>query len=154
MATREERNTDPTRLGVGLRLRAARKGKGLTQDDVALEYGLKKATISAWETGKGDPGVYRLLELCDLYGVAADQILQEDSLTQEAMSVAAQFDSLNDEKQRLFRALWMAFLREVADDSKVELKMPITKNLRMDNEKNAALKPPGTSARRPRPDRV
>lgn len=118
---------DPIRLGVGLRLRAARKGKGLTQDDVAEHYGVKKATVSAWETGRGDPGVYRLLELCDLYGVAADAILQEDSLTPDSMKIAAEFDSLSDKQQKVFRAVWLAFVREAADDAKVENRMPITK---------------------------
>lgn len=154
MATRQERNMDPIRLGVGLRLRAARKGKRLTQDDVADHYGVKKATVSAWETGRGDPGVYRLLELCELYGVPADAILQEDSLTPDAMKVAVEFDSLNDEKQRLFRTLWMAYLKEVAGDAQVESKMPITKNLRIANETKPAPEASIPATRKPKPGRV
>ena len=46
---------DATRLGIGLRLKAARNSKGLTQQQVADRLGVIKGTVSAWETGRGSP---------------------------------------------------------------------------------------------------
>ena len=117
MATMKERKADPVRQGVGLRLRAAREGKDLTQDQVAKLLDVTKATVSAWERGGGDPGVYRLRELSHLYGVSADAILWEDGLTNEAMQFAAQFDALTDKQRSTFRALWLAYIQQALDES-------------------------------------
>lgn len=123
-STQEERRADPIRQGVGMRLRAAREGKELTQQQVADRFGVTKATVSAWETGGGDPGVYRLRELSQLYDVATDALLWEDSLTPEAMRFAAEFDSLTEKQRSLFKAMWMAFVTEAASDEKVGNHIP------------------------------
>lgn len=119
---------DPIRRGLGMRLAAARQNKGFTQDDIAKRFSINKATVSAWETGRGDPGVFRLRELAKLYDISADSILWEDSLTPEAMKVAAQFDGLTERQKRTFYAMWMAYVQESATDAEVELGMPATKN--------------------------
>lgn len=129
MATQDERRADPVRQGVGLRLKAAREGKGLSQQEVADRFGIGKGTVSAWETGVGDPGICRLREIAKLYSVAADAILWEDSLTPDAMKFAADFDSLSERQRSTFRALWMAYVKDAASDSDVEEKMPVTKPL-------------------------
>ena len=69
MATRE---VDDIRAGIGMRLKAAREAANLTQDAVASRFSVGKGTVSAWETGRGDPGVSRLRELAKLYKVSAD----------------------------------------------------------------------------------
>lgn len=127
MATQDERRADPTRQGVGMRLKAAREGKDLSQLAVAKLMGVNKATVSAWETGIGDPGIYRLRELSKLYSVSTDALLWEDGLTNEAMQFAAQFDSLTEKQRATFRAVWLAFIQNATDDEEVERKMPITK---------------------------
>lgn len=124
MATQDDRKADPTRQGVGMRLRAAREAKGLTQTQVADRFGVTKGTVSAWETGAGDPGIYRLRELSKLYDVATDALLWEDSLTPDAMRFAAEFDSLSDKQRSLFRAMWMAFATEAASDEHVGNHLP------------------------------
>jgi transcriptional regulator with XRE-family HTH domain len=121
-----ENPIDPIRVGFGMRLKAAREGKKLSQVQVAEKFGLNKATVSAWETGRGDPGVYRLRELAKLYGVSAQGLLWENSLTIEAMQMAAQFDGLNESQRRTLAALWVAYIAESSSDAEVERKMPIT----------------------------
>lgn len=110
---------DPVRKGFGMRLMAARKRKGLTQQDVADVFGVKKGTVSAWENGRGDPGVIALRKLAKLYDVSADALLWEDSLSPEAMQVAAQFDHLTETQQRAFRVAWTAFVQTAATDERV-----------------------------------
>lgn len=110
-----------------MRLKAAREAANYTQDAVAARFSVNKATVSAWETGRGDPGLVRLRDLAKLYGVSADALLWENSLTNEAMQIAAQFDSLSGRKQRTLKTLWMAFLTDSRNDSEVEEAMPITK---------------------------
>lgn len=120
---------DPLRRGVGMRLAVAREAKEFTQDDIAKRFSLNKATVSAWETGRGDPGVFRLRELAKLYDLSADALLWENSLTPEAMKVAAQYDGLNEKQKRTFYAMWMAYVQESATDDEVEKGMPITRTL-------------------------
>lgn len=132
MASQDERRSDPIRQGVGLRLKAERERNGLSQEQVAKHFGIGKGTVSAWETGIGDPGIYRLREIAKLYGVAADAILWEDSITPDAMKFAADFDSLTEKQRSTFRAVWMAFVSQAATDGEVESKMPITKPIKED----------------------
>lgn len=118
---------DPIRRGVGMRLASARELKGFTQQDIATRFSINKNTVSAWETGRGDPGVFRLRELSKLYDVSTDAILWENSLSPDAMKVAAQFDALSEKQKRTFYAMWMAYVQETVSDADVERDMPITK---------------------------
>lgn len=128
MATQTERRQDPVRQGVGLRLKAAREAKNLSQLEVAARFDVKPATVSAWETGIGDPGIYRLRDLAKLYGVASDALLWEDSLSPEAMKFAAEFDSLSEDARKMLSTLWMAYIQQAISDTEVESRMPVTKH--------------------------
>lgn len=121
---------DPIRRGLGMRLASARKGKKLTQDQVAEKFSLNKATVSAWETGRGVPDALTLRALAKLYDTSADSLLWEDSLSNEAMQFAAEFDSLNETQKRTLHAMWMAYIRESATDVEVEAKMAETKKFK------------------------
>ena len=116
----EKSTIDPTRRSVGMRLAVAREAKGFTQDDIAKRFLINKGTVSAWETGRGDPGVYRLRELAKLYDLSADALLWENAPTPDAMKIAAQFDSLNEKQKRTFYAIWTAYIQEAASDEDVE----------------------------------
>jgi len=123
----EKTDIDPVRRGLGLRLASARQSKGYTQQDIATRFSLNKATVSAWETGRGIPDALTLRDLAKLYDVSADSLLWEDSLTPEAMKFAAAFDSLNEQQRRTLNAIWMAYIQESASDEQVEELMAITR---------------------------
>lgn len=140
MSTKKE-PVDPIRLGIGQKLKASREAKGLTQQEVADKFGVKKATVSAWETGAGAPDAMRLRSLARLYDVSADALLWDDSLTPEAMKFAAQFDALTEQQRRTFKVMWMAVFEDALSDAGVEARMPITKERRTQqqfNEKDMA----------------
>jgi len=98
--------------------------KRLTQEQVGSRFGVGKGTVSAWETGRGDPGVFRLRELAKLYGVSADALLWDSAPSLEAMQFAAQFDGLSDRQQRTFRAMWLAYFQEASSDADVAQHLP------------------------------
>jgi len=118
------------RVGVGLRLKAAREIAGLSQAEVAARFSLNKATVSAWETGRGDPGIYRLRELARLYKTSTESLLWESAPSNEAMQLAAQFDALSNRKRQTLHALWLAFIADSKDDEAVEVAMPITRSVK------------------------
>lgn len=107
------------RAGFGLRLKAAREAVGLTQRSVAERFDVNVATVSAWETGRGDPGVFRLRELSKLYKTSSESLLWENAPSNDAMQIAAAFDGLDHRKQQTFRTLWMAFLQDAMADERV-----------------------------------
>lgn len=115
----EAKVIDPERVGFGMRLKAAREARQLSQEDVAKRFGLNKATVSAWETGRGDPGVFRLRELSKLYKTSSESLLWENAPSNDAMQIAAAFDGLDERKQQTFRTLWMAFIQDAMADDRV-----------------------------------
>lgn len=58
-----------------LRLKEARKAKGLTQVEVSKIIGISQNGYSDWETGKNRVDAVSLNKLADLYGVSVDYLL-------------------------------------------------------------------------------
>lgn len=111
---------DGDKKAIGQRLQAARKAAGLTQQQVADKLSLVKATVSSWEVGTNQPDLSYLKQLAKIYGVSADALLWDDSLSIEAMQFAAEFDALTERQRRTFRVLWSAFVLEATADARVE----------------------------------
>lgn len=53
----------------------ARERKGLTAQKAATLLGISITTLSNWETGRTSPTAPMLIELCNLYGCSADELL-------------------------------------------------------------------------------
>lgn len=134
---KQPKEIDPERRAFGQRLAAARELKRLTQQQVADRFSLNKATVSAWEKGRGVPDSLTLRDLSRLYGVSADALLWDDSLSLEAMQFAVEFDALNEQQKRTLYAMWMAYVRESASDADVEERMPATKTAHTPGRKDA-----------------
>jgi HTH-type transcriptional regulator, cell division transcriptional repressor len=95
---------------LGRRLRDARVQKGLSQFEVGRHCGQGKGTVSAWETGRSDPGAGKLVELAKLYAVTPDSLLLDRPLLDTAAKVAFEFDQLQQTDQQTFLALWNAYV--------------------------------------------
>lgn len=122
-----KKEIDPVRAGFGMRLKAARTSteEKFTQAQVAARFGVDVATVSAWETGRGDPGVFRLRELSKLYKTSSESLVWENAPSNEAMQIAAAFDGLDPRRQQTFHALWLAFLADALSDAGVEASMDV-----------------------------
>ena len=59
----------------GLRLRILRKEKGLSQEELGKLLGLKRATVSAYETSKIVPPYKTMKYYADYFGVSVDWIV-------------------------------------------------------------------------------
>lgn len=106
--------------GLGGRLKAAREKADLTQDGAAAKLGLKKQTISSWENGRNVPDAITLGKLAHIYETTADALLNDDSISMEAIHFAVQFDALSDTQQRMFRTMWTAYFTQAKTDAEVE----------------------------------
>jgi transcriptional regulator with XRE-family HTH domain len=64
-------------LTICRRVKALRINAGMTQSDVAEHMSISQAAYSRLETGEVEISVLKLLELCDLYGVKARDIVDD-----------------------------------------------------------------------------
>lgn len=60
---------------IGEFLRELRKGKGLTQEQLAEQFNISRRSVSRWETGSNLPDLDILIEMSDYYGVELKEIL-------------------------------------------------------------------------------
>ncbi len=61
------------------RLKEARKRKKLSQEEVAELLNIARSNISKYENGNLEPTLQTLKELCKLYEVSADYLLEIDN---------------------------------------------------------------------------
>ena len=59
---------------IGSFLKELRKGKGLTQEQLAEKFGVAGRTVSRWETGSNLPDLAIIVELADFYDVDIREI--------------------------------------------------------------------------------
>lgn len=93
-----------------------RKEHGMTQDEMAEALLVSRQTIYKWETGKVQPDVNRLRQICLLFNISADELLEiqisTSSKATESPSDGAQTDSGNatSAKHCLKRRTWVIMI--------------------------------------------
>lgn len=67
-----------------------RKGKNLTQKELAEKLNVSDKAISRWETGKGFPDVNSLLSLSEFFGVSVNELLAGKRIEEEKITEIAE----------------------------------------------------------------
>ena len=62
------------------KLQALRKGRGLTQEELAEALYVSRTAISKWESGRGYPSIDSLKEISRYFSVTIDELLSSDTL--------------------------------------------------------------------------
>ncbi len=90
---------------IGSFLKALRKEKGLTQEQLAEKLGVAGRTISRWETASNMPDLSVLIQLAEFYDIEVGEILDGerkdkvvDKEVKETLTKIADYS--NDEKQK------------------------------------------------------
>lgn len=101
---------------VGKHIRALRKGKGLTQEQLSQRLGVKRSTIANYETNNRLPNLEDIMKLASYFNVSLDYfgIIEEKSEIVDLLSRArVLFESpkLSDkEKEQLHHDLLKVYL--------------------------------------------
>jgi transcriptional regulator with XRE-family HTH domain len=66
-------------MKLGTNIRALRKAKGLTLEEVGNAVGIRRASVSLWESSDTRPDLDRLVGLARLFGVTVDYLLTGDA---------------------------------------------------------------------------
>ena len=85
-------------MDLGEKLYELRKSKNLTQDDVAEKINVTRQTVSKWETNQSTPDFDKILPLCELYEISADELLKGEKAQEDEEE---KFD-LNEAKKHFF----------------------------------------------------
>lgn len=98
------------------KLKALRKAKGYTQQDVADAIGTSRATIGGYEIGRRQPRLPDLQKMADFFGVGLDYfgIATTDEifdLLARAKDVFASDEISKEEKENLYKELMRLYLQ-------------------------------------------
>lgn len=114
MVEREGRSAFATRL------RALRRGCGMTQEDIAAALNMHRTTYTKYETDKANPDRACLVHLAELFGVSVDFLIGSDAYATQEMKDTLHEVALNRQERRMltaYRALTdeqrRAFLRSL-----------------------------------------
>lgn len=63
-------------MDIGNKLYELRKSKNLSQEELADKLNVTRQTISKWETNQSTPDFDKIIPLCEIYGISADELLK------------------------------------------------------------------------------
>lgn len=66
-------------MEIGKKLKEARQGAKLTQEQVAERLFMSRQTISNWENERSYPDIVSVVKLSDLYSISLDELLKGDA---------------------------------------------------------------------------
>ena len=95
---------------IGEFLRELRKGKGLTQEQLAEQFNISRRSVSRWETGSNMPDVGLLIEIADFFDVDIREIIDGERKS----------ENMEKEKETLKK------VAEYADAEKAKLKKKVS----------------------------
>lgn len=77
-------------MSIGERLLELRKKKGLSQEELANILNVSRQTVSKWETDQSTPDFDKIMPLCKLYEISADELLtgnKNNDLKKESVKI-------------------------------------------------------------------
>ena len=87
-------------MDIGNKLYELRKSKNLSQEELADKLNVTRQTISKWETNQSTPDFDKIIPLCEIYGISADELLK--GIKTETNEVIANYDDSSKRKRKAF----------------------------------------------------
>lgn len=63
---------------LGLKLKLWRQKRGMTQEELAIQLNVSKATISLYENNKRIPPLPKLIQMCEIFDVPINELTSEE----------------------------------------------------------------------------
>lgn len=100
---------------MGTKIKTLRKGRGLTQFDLANKVNLSRCTISNYECGRRSPHIAEIRLLADFFGVGLDYFGVETQdegfeLLSRAKSIFLSDQIEKSEKEKLYKEIMKMYL--------------------------------------------
>lgn len=90
-------------MNIGEKLFELRKGKNLSQEDVAEKLNVTRQTVSKWETNQSTPDFDKIIPLCELFEIGAEELLtgkKAEKQNQEQQKEAIKEKTLTKEEAK------------------------------------------------------
>ena len=97
-------------IKIGAFLKALRKEKNLTQEQLAEQLGVSNRTVSRWETGSNMPDISLLTEIAEFYDVSIPELIygerKSENMREEVKEVAETMsDYAKAEKEKMVKSI-------------------------------------------------
>lgn len=70
-------NAEDFKMTIGEKIFHLRMAQGMSQEQMAERIGVSRQSVSKWEMDQAQPQIDKILQLCDLLGVTADELLRD-----------------------------------------------------------------------------
>lgn len=60
-------------------IKETRTSSNMTQEEYGLKLGVSRQTVSSWENGRSMPDLQMLIDICNMYHISLDKLLNEDN---------------------------------------------------------------------------
>jgi len=91
-------------MNLSERLLSLRKAKHLSQEEVAEKLNVSRQTISKWETDQSVPDFDKIVPLCELYEITADELLtgkkQAENISDDNINSKEQLKLIRDKRAK------------------------------------------------------
>lgn len=101
------------------RIAALRKGKGMTQEELAERLGVSPQAVSKWENGQSCPDISLLPKLASIFGVTTDLLLTGEKAEEPPVKL------LPVEERKDIKDMMLRILIESTDGDKVRVNLPM-----------------------------
>ena len=97
------------------KLQLLRKGKGLTQEEMAERLNVSRQAVAKWESGQAYPDISNLIQISDLMNVSVDYLVwDQDCASSIASDLKSSIEELIDFRLEANVNTYAAFKNEVA----------------------------------------
>lgn len=92
---------------LAVRLKELRKGRGLTQRDMARKFHLSDVGYGGWERGDTEPSIDNIIKLCRFFGCSSDSLIGLEPMRAvvDASDVKAKCEEAKDALDALFASV-------------------------------------------------
>lgn len=97
------------RVKINEKILKLRKEKNFSQEDLGNKINVSRQTISKWETGESNPDFDKIIPLCEVFSITADELLKDDACLGEGLK---KDNTVNKKRKALFicSSLFLYFL--------------------------------------------
>ena len=65
-------------MGFGEKLIKMRKQKGMSQEQLGIQLGITRQSVSKWESGSTLPELSKLIAISEIFGVSVDYLVKDE----------------------------------------------------------------------------
>ncbi len=92
-------------MNIGIRMKNARTGAKLTQEQAADALGVSRQTVSNWENGRTYPDIISVIKMSDLYSISLDLLLKGENEMPDYLEYLEESTNTVKAKKRLSKLL-------------------------------------------------